>query len=114
VGQYTTAYDMGLIGMAAAANETITEISGLASSRNIFPSGQDVTWNNTNKLVKKYSGQYYSHAIGLKTGTSTMAGKCLIAAAKEEDQSAVCVILDSSSAGRWEDAIELLEYGLQH
>lgn len=114
VGQYTTAYDMGLIGVAAAANETITEISGQASSRNIFPSGQDVTWNNTNKLVKKYSGQYYSHAIGLKTGTSTMAGKCLIAAAKEEDQSAVCVILDSSSAGRWEDAIELLEYGLEH
>lgn len=114
VGQYTTAYDMGLIGMAAAAKETITEISSQSSSRNIFPSGEDVTWNNTNKLVKKYSGQYYSHAIGLKTGTSTMAGKCLIAAAREDDQSAVCVILDSSSTGRWEDAIELLKFGLTH
>ncbi len=114
VGQYTTAYDMGLIGMAAAANETITEISSQSSSRNIFPSGQDVTWKNTNKLVKKYSGQYYSSCTGLKTGTSSMAGRCLIAAAKEEDQSAVCVILDSSSAGRWEDAIELLKYGLEH
>ncbi len=114
VGQYTTAYDMGLIGMAAAAKETITEISGRSSSRNIFPSGQDVTWTNTNKLVKKYSGQFYSHAIGLKTGTSSMAGRCLVAAATEGDQTAVCVILDSSSAGRWEDAIELLKYGLEH
>ena len=26
IGQYTTAYDMGLIGMAAANNETIVEI----------------------------------------------------------------------------------------
>ncbi len=114
VGQYTTAYDMGLIGMAAAANETITEVSSQGSSRNVFPSGQDVTWTNTNKLVKKYSGQYYSHAIGLKTGTSTMAGRCLIAAAKEDDRSVVCAILDSSSAGRWEDAITLLKYGLEH
>ena len=105
---------MGLIGMAAAANETITEVSSQGSSRNVFPSGQDVTWSNTNKLVKKYSGQYYSHAIGLKTGTSTMAGKCLIAAAKEGERRVVCAILDSSSAGRWEDAITLLKYGLEH
>ena len=114
IGQYTTAYDMGLIGMAAAENKTITEVACSGSSRNIFPSGEDVTWTNTNKLVKRYSGQYYSHAIGLKTGTSSMAGRCLVAAAREGDQTAVCVILDSSSAGRWEDAIELLEYGLQH
>ncbi len=114
VGQYTTAYDMGLIGMAAAANDTITAVSSQGSSRNIFPSGEDVTWTNTNKLVKKYSGQYFSHAIGLKTGTSSMAGRCLIAAARDGDQSAVCVIMDSSSTGRWEDAIELLKYGLQH
>ncbi len=114
IGQYTTAYDMGLIGMAAAENDLITEVSSQDRSRNIYPSGQDVTWTNTNKLVKKYSGQYYSHAIGLKTGTSTMAGRCLIAAATEGDQKAVCVILDSSAEGRWEDAILLLKYGLEH
>jgi D-alanyl-D-alanine carboxypeptidase len=113
IGQYTTAYDMGLIGIAAAKNETIIEISQKSRSRNIFVSGEDVTWNSTNKLITKYSGQYYSKAIGLKTGTSTMAGRCIVAAAESDGKEVVCVIMDSSTAaGRWEDAIELLKYGL--
>ncbi len=113
IGQYTTAYDMGLIGVAAANNEIITEISQKSKSRNIFISGRDVTWINTNKLITQYSGQYYSKAIGLKTGTSTMAGRCLIAAAEKDGKRVVCVIMDSSAAGRWEDAISLLQYGLE-
>jgi D-alanyl-D-alanine carboxypeptidase (penicillin-binding protein 5/6) len=112
VGQYTTAYDMGLIGVAASKNNVITDISQKSSSRNIFVSGEDITWDNTNKLVTKYSGQYYSHAIGLKTGTSTMAGRCIVAA-EEDGKEVVCVIMDSSSEGRWEDAIALLKYGLE-
>jgi D-alanyl-D-alanine carboxypeptidase (penicillin-binding protein 5/6) len=113
IGQYTTAFDMGLIGIEAAKNKTIIDISGQSSSRNIFPSGEDITWNNTNKLISRYSGQYYSNAIGLKTGTSTMAGRCLIAAAESDGKEVVCAIMDSSSAGRWEDAIALLKYGLE-
>ncbi|HWT74061.1 MAG TPA: serine hydrolase [Mobilitalea sp.] len=112
VGQYTTAYDMGLIGAAAANNSTITEISQKSSSRNNFVSGEDVTWSNTNKLITRYSGQYYSHAIGLKTGTSSMAGRCVIAAAEYNGKKVVCVIMDSTQEGRWEDAITLLKYGL--
>lgn len=113
IGQYTTAYDMGLIGIAAAGNNHILEVAGQGKARTTFVSGQDVTWKNTNKLVKRYSGEYYSKAIGLKTGTSTMAGRCIIAAARSDNKEVVCVILDSTAAGRWEDAIRLLEYGLE-
>lgn len=113
IGQYTTAYDLGLIGVAAAMNPTITEICSKSRARNVFVSGEDVTWTSTNKLVTRYSGQYYSHAIGLKTGSSTMAGKCLIAAAEDNGKKVVCVVLDSTTTGRWEDAIALLKYGLE-
>lgn len=113
VGQYTTAYDMGLIGIAAASNDTIVEIAGKSSARATFESGEDVTWYSTNKLIKRYSGEYYAKAIGLKTGTSTMAGRCLVAAAKSKGRRVVCAILDSSSSGRWEDAIALLKHGLE-
>lgn len=113
IGQYTTAYDMGLIGMAAAKNKVITEITELSKSRNIFISGEDVTWTNSNKLISRYSGQYYSRAYGLKTGTSTMAGRCLIAAAELDGRTVVSVIMDSTSTGRWEDSIALLKYGLK-
>ncbi len=113
IGQYTTAYDMCLIGAAAAKNSIITEITQKSTGRNRFISGEDVTWKSTNKLITEYSGQFYSKAIGLKTGTSSLAGRCLVAAAEEDGRKVVCAILDSTSAGRWEDAITLLKYGLE-
>lgn len=113
IGQYTTAYDMGLIGAAAAKNSIITEITQKSIGRNRFISGEDVTWKSTNKLITQYSGQFYSKAIGLKTGTSSLAGRCLVAAAEEDGRRVVCVVFDSTSAGRWEDSIKLLEYGLE-
>lgn len=113
IGQYTTAYDMGLIGMAAAENETIIQISKKSSSRNIFVSGQDITWENSNHLVNKNEGGYFPYAIGLKTGSSTMAGKSLIGAARQNDKTVICVIMNSTTYGRYEDAIKLLKYGLK-
>ncbi len=114
LGQYTTAYDMAQIGLAAMKNKTILEISQKSRSRNIFVSGEDVTWPNSNSLINKNSPRYFSKAIGLKTGTSTMAGKCLIAAAQDNDREVLCVIMNSSSSGRYEDAIALLQYGLNN
>jgi len=113
LGQYTTAYDMGLIGLAAMDNKLILEISQKSRSRNVFPSGEDVTWENTNSLINRNRGQYYSKATGLKTGTSTMAGRCLVASATDNNREVLCVILNSSSSGRYEDATALLKYGLR-
>jgi len=87
IGQYTTAYNMGVIGLAAVENSTIISISNKVSSSNTFVSGEEITWNNTNSLVKKGSNWYYSSAIGLKTGITTMAGRCLIAVATNGDSS---------------------------
>ena len=66
IGQYTTAYDMGKIGMAAD-NETILEVCGKSKARNVFADGSDVTWSNTNSLIVKESGRYYPYCLGLKT-----------------------------------------------
>ncbi len=112
IGQYTTAYDMGRIGLAAMKNETILEISKKSSSCNRFISGDEITWRNTNALVRKDSGRYYSPCIGLKTGTSTMAGKCLIAAGRANGREVLSVIMNSTQTGRWSDAKTLLDYGL--
>jgi D-alanyl-D-alanine carboxypeptidase (penicillin-binding protein 5/6) len=112
IGQYTTAYDMGMIGLAAAENSTIISISNKGSSSNTFASGEEITWNNTNSLVRKGSNWYYSPAIGLKTGTTTMAGRCLIAVATDGDNKVVCAIMNSSTTGRYKDALAILNYGL--
>ncbi|NLL72244.1 MAG: hypothetical protein GX237_01780 [Clostridiales bacterium] len=112
IGQYTTAYDMGMIGMAAAENETIRQVCNKTSARNIFVDGKDVTWYTTNSLIKKNSGNYYSNCIGLKTGTSEMSGRCLISLGKKDGREVISVIMDSNSSGRWSDSIKLLNYGL--
>lgn len=113
IGQYTTAYDMGLIGLAAADNEVILEVCNKSTARNVFVDGYDVTWTNTNSLIKKGSPRYYPYCIGLKTGTSTMAGRCLISLAKNGDKEVLSVVMNSDSEGRWEDSRKLLDYGLR-
>lgn len=112
IGQYTTAYDMGKIGMAAADNETILEVCSKSKARNVFADGSDVTWSNTNSLIVKESGRYYPYCLGLKTGTSTMAGRCLISVAKKDGKQVLSVVMCSDSVGRWEDSTKLLKYGL--
>lgn len=111
-GQHTTAYDMGKIAMEALKNETICEIAKQTTVRNIFLSGEDITWKSSNKLISAYSGMYYKYAIGLKTGTSELAGRCIVAAAEKDDNRYVCVVMNSTAAGRWEDSIDLLSYGI--
>jgi D-alanyl-D-alanine carboxypeptidase (penicillin-binding protein 5/6) len=112
IGQYTTAYDMGQIGMAAATNKRILTITKKSSTRNTLISGEQITWANTNSLIKKGSPYYLSSVIGLKTGTTTMAGRCLVSAAMKNDNVIVSVIMHSTSTGRWNDSIKLLNYGL--
>ena len=114
IGQYTTAFDMGLIGMAAADSAVLIEVCNKSKARNVFIDGRDVTWSNTNSLIVKESGRYYPYCLGLKTGTSTMAGRCLISVAKKDDREVVSVVMNSDAAGRWEDSTTLLKYGLDN
>jgi D-alanyl-D-alanine carboxypeptidase (penicillin-binding protein 5/6) len=111
-GQYTTAYDMGIIAMEALKSITIRVIADKTCARNIFLSGEDVTWKSSNKLIKSGSGMYYKYAIGLKTGTSSLAGKCLVSAAEKDGNRYISVVMNSTSAGRWKDSIDLLSYGV--
>ncbi|GEB50362.1 D-alanyl-D-alanine carboxypeptidase family protein [Streptomyces cacaoi] len=62
------------------------------------------TWNNTNQLLGAYDG-----AIGIKTGTTSKAGECLVFAAKRGDKSLVGTVLNSKD--RYKDAAKLLDHG---
>lgn len=112
-GQYTTAYDMGRIALAAVKSSTILKITGKCSMSATAISGQKHIWKNTNSLINKDSLWYNSNAIGLKTGSTTMAGKCLISAAKNEQGTIISVVMASTTEGRWRDSNKLLDYGLE-
>lgn len=112
-GQYTTAYDMALIGAKAIQYDEIKSTVEKEKTRDLLLSGEDVTWYNSNKLIKPGSGYYYKYAIGLKTGTSGEAGRCLISAADKDGSVYISVVMDASYDGRWQDSLDLLRYGIE-
>ncbi|NSC22975.1 D-alanyl-D-alanine carboxypeptidase [Streptomyces albus subsp. chlorinus] len=62
------------------------------------------TWTNTNQLLGAYDG-----VIGLKTGTTARAGKCLVFAATHRGKTLVGTVLHSDK--RYTDAAQLLDLG---
>ncbi|WP_052032458.1 serine hydrolase [Streptomyces viridochromogenes] len=61
------------------------------------------TWYNTNKLLGSYSG-----AIGVKTGTNTPAGPCLVFAGTRDGRTVIGVLLNDQY--RFTDAAKLMDY----
>jgi len=61
---------------------------------------------NTNKLLWNYP-----YANGVKTGTTTAAGKCLVASATKEGRQLLAVVLNAPD--RFGDAKKLLEWGFE-
>ena len=62
---------------------------------------------NTNKLLWNYP-----YADGVKTGTTTAAGKCLVASATKEGRQLLVVVLNAPD--RFGDAKKLLEWGFEN
>ena len=62
---------------------------------------------NTNKLIKQYQW-----ATGLKTGSTSKAGRCLSATASKDNIELIAVVMTApDSKTRFSDAVSLLNYG---
>ena len=102
---YTTAWDMYLITKAAMANEAFMPIADTAYftlpatyAADGTQYHKERTLYTTNLLLSPYRGRgyVYSAAQGIKTGTTTPAGNCLISLAVKDDRSLLGVILGAS------------------
>ena len=111
---YTTAADMLKIATCALEKPEIAGVVSLAQTTETFLSGQTVTWKNSNKLVRQDNAFAYDGATGMKTGSTSEAGYCLIASALRDGQTSVAVVMGSQiESGRWEDASGLLDISFQ-
>ncbi|MBQ7974347.1 MAG: D-alanyl-D-alanine carboxypeptidase [Clostridia bacterium] len=101
---YTTAYDLALISAEAIHNSLFRTICGTKTKTISWEGSQ---WNrslsNHNKLLKMYD-----YAIGIKTGYTKKAGRCLVSAAEKDGQLLIAVTL--SAPDDWNDHIRLLDY----
>lgn len=106
-GHYSTAYDMALIARYAMQNPEFRKIvsTKVKTIRREVPGAQTFLLNH-NKLLWRYDG-----AIGVKTGYTSEAGQCLIAAASREGRELISVVMKSEGNNIWTDSMKLLDYG---
>lgn len=110
----TTAYDMGLIAKEVLSEPVLLEI---CSKKNYTCPETNIKearyFKQTNRLLLK--GAYeYPKAIGLKTGTTSSAGKTLVAAAKDAHRAVVAVMLGfRDKKERYPEMIQLLDYAMK-
>lgn len=97
---YTTAFELAVITAKALDNPTFAEI---VSTQNIKLS-DGRTLSNHNKLL-----YLYDCAVGVKTGFTKKAGRCLVGAATKDGVTLICVTLNDGDD--WNDHINAFEYG---
>ncbi|MCL5993959.1 MAG: D-alanyl-D-alanine carboxypeptidase [Firmicutes bacterium] len=105
---YSTAYDLALIGTHAMSLPQFREVIAQREKR-ISWTGRpyDRVLRNQNKLL-----QLYETANGIKTGWTSLAGRCFVGAAARNGWQLVTVVLNAPQM--WEDTIRLLDFGYAH
>ncbi len=91
---YTTAKDLSYITCYAMENPTFREI---VSTEYYSPRN----WKNKNKMLRLCEG-----GIGVKTGYTKEAGRCLVSAAERGNMTLICTVLNCPTT--YERSIELL------
>ena len=89
---YSTASDLIVIAQYAMENPLFREI---VSSEYYQPEGFSYPFFNTNQLIAEENnrGFYHKYVTGIKTGYTTLAGRCLVSSAQKGEDTFFCVAL---------------------
>ncbi len=90
---YTTASDLTKIAKYALSVPEIREIVATREREVTFVSGETITWYNGNLLLWEDEDFYCPDAIGMKTGFTDNAGRCLIAAFEKSGKTYIITML---------------------
>ena len=102
---YTTAYELAKLTDYALENSKFAEIVGTKFTT-IYINNQPRQISNTNELLGVLNG-----VVGVKTGFTNNAGRCLVTETKREDLDIITVVLGADTTKfRTKDSIALIEY----
>lgn len=102
---YSTAYDMALLTREALKNPDFRVICSSPRAELNYGNPPFTRWlYNSNKLLKSYKG-----IIGVKTGFTDKARRCLVSACERDGTTLICVTLNAPSD--WNDHVVLYDYG---
>lgn len=104
-GHYTTAIDLARLTAYAMRNELFREIVACSSAEVDFGNPPyERTLYNSNKMLWQYDG-----AIGVKTGFTDNARRCLVSAAERSGVTLIAVTLNAPDD--WSDHAKMLDEG---
>lgn len=104
-GHYTTARDLARLTAFAMRNEVFREVVACRSAEVEFGNPPyKRTLYNSNKMLRRYEG-----AIGVKTGFTDNARRCLVSAAQRDGVTLIAVTLNAGDD--WNDHTKMLDYG---
>ncbi|MBE5906029.1 MAG: D-alanyl-D-alanine carboxypeptidase [Lachnospiraceae bacterium] len=112
--QYSCARDMAILAKEALRQPRIYRVTKKASVKVKLLRGGWRNWTNTNAHLNKKSPYYIKECIGLKTGTTSKAGACLVSAVRKAGQVYVCVIMHTQKDKRFADSYRLLHYAMKY
>ncbi len=105
---YSTARDMAIITAYALSN---AEFSEIVSSKSYKIEGDGKAYprvlSNHNKLLSMYEG-----CIGVKTGFTKAAGRCLVSAAQRDGMTLIAVTLNAPND--WSDHASMFDFGFSN
>lgn len=107
-GDSSTPTELAKLAQHAMQNDTFRTVVKAKEYKGDAPAAngrtRTYTWHNTNQLLGSYDG-----VVGIKTGTTTPAGDCLVFAATRDGKTLIGTVLNS--ADRYADAAKILDYG---
>lgn len=133
-GHLTTAYDLAVITREALKNETFRKIVSTPryeipatdkSDKRILINSNKFLWDDDVKAVAReqvakegkneelWMPEHYDGVIGVKTGTTSTAGACLVGAVNRYGTELITVVLHSGTDERFKDAFKLWDYTLE-
>ena len=106
-GQGSSARDLALLARAVMARPRIMEDARRETFAFTSLEGRRFSVRSTNALLGQFPG-----AIGLKTGFTPGAGRCLVALAERDGHEVLAILLHAPD--RWWDTVALLELAFDH
>ena len=111
-GNVSSAHDLALIASACAANETYMKAANTLSytlpATNLHQNERSIT--STNLMLNPEYPYYRDYIRGMKTGFTTLAGRCYVTFAQKNGHTYGLVILGSDLDNIYKEASELLDW----
>ena len=108
---YSCAYDILTMALLAYENPIIGHYASLESYSFTSPGGKKFSWKNSNLLLRSDSEYYTPEAVGLKTGSTSDAGNCLVSLFEVDGRLiCICVLGCDTSQQRYDDTLLLYQH----